>query len=186
MQRVVTNNPNGVVYVLGNDSFCIAAFNGLRTAGFKGTVTTIINCLTDATRTAVPADFLKGMQITAQAPFGDRKNSAIKQYNAVLDKYATENVDRSNIRGLAPYVALNGLNVANKDLKGDPTPAAIIAATKAMPWSVLPGTGLHFRCNGKADPTNPASCSNNTYIASLDASGQAKSYTPTGDAPIPG
>ena len=62
MQKVVSDNPKGVVFVLGNDTFCIAAFNGLRTAGFKGTVTSIPQCLSDATRTAVPADFLEGHQ----------------------------------------------------------------------------------------------------------------------------
>ena len=36
MQKVVSDNPKGVVFVLGNDSFCIAAFNGLRTAGLRG------------------------------------------------------------------------------------------------------------------------------------------------------
>ena len=40
MQKVVSNNPKGVVFVLGNDTFCIAAFNGLRTAGLQGQVTT--------------------------------------------------------------------------------------------------------------------------------------------------
>jgi len=186
MQRLASDNPKGVVYVLGNDTFCIAAFNGLRTAQFKGTITTIPNCFSDATRTAVPADFLKGIQIAAQAPFDDPKAEPTKQYNAVLDKYATQDVDRSNIRGLGPFMALAGMNVATKNLKGDPTPASIIAATKAMPWSLLPGTGLHFRCSGKADPDQPAVCSNNTYIATLDGTGKAKSYTPAGDTEIPG
>jgi branched-chain amino acid transport system substrate-binding protein len=186
MQRLTSTNPKGVVYVIGNDSFCIAAFNGLRTAGFKGTITTIPNCFSDATRTAVPADFLKGMKIAAQAPFDDPKALPTKQYNAVLDKYATEQVDRSNIRGLGPFMAFAGMNVATQGLKGDATPASIIAATKAMPWSVLPGTGLHFRCNGKADPEQPAACSNNTYVATLDGTGKAKSYTPVGDTQIPG
>jgi branched-chain amino acid transport system substrate-binding protein len=186
MQRLTSDNPKGVVFVLGNDSFCTAAFNGLRTAGFKGTITTIPNCFSDATRTAVPADFLKGMQIAAQAPFDDPKAGPTRQYNAVLDRYATEEIDRSNIRGLGPFMAFAGMNMATKNLKGEATPAAIIAATKAMPWSELPGTGLHFRCNGNADPDQPAVCSNNTYIATLDAAGKAKSYTPVGDSPIPG
>jgi branched-chain amino acid transport system substrate-binding protein len=187
MQRVASSNPKGVVFVLGNDAFCIAAFNGLRTADFKGTITTIPNCLTDATRTAVPADFLKGMQTASVAPWDNPKDPAIKQYNAVLDKYATEQIDRSIIRGLGPFIVLGGLNAATQNLKGEVTPASIIAATKAMPWSVLPGTGgLHFRCNGKADPDQPAVCSNNTLIATLDATGKAKSYTPVGDTQIPG
>ena len=68
MQKIVTDNPKGVVFVLGNDTFCIAAFNGLRTAGFEGQVVSIPACLSDATRTAVPADFLKGIKISATAP----------------------------------------------------------------------------------------------------------------------
>ena len=52
MQKVVTDNPKGVVHVVGNDSFCIAAFNGLRTAGFEGQVVAIPQCFSDATRTA--------------------------------------------------------------------------------------------------------------------------------------
>ena len=68
MQQVASNNPDGVVFVIGNDAFCIAAFNGLRTAGFKGVITTIPQCLTDATRTAVPGDFLKGMKIVGDEP----------------------------------------------------------------------------------------------------------------------
>ena len=38
MQRLVTTNPKGTVFIIGNDAFCIAAFNGLRTAGFKGKI----------------------------------------------------------------------------------------------------------------------------------------------------
>ena len=76
--------------------------------------------------------------------------------------------------------------MATEALKGDATPATIIAAAKAMPWSVLPGTGgLHFRCNGKAAPTEPAMCTNATLLATLDAKGKATRYTPVNDAQIP-
>ena len=78
--RLVSGNPDGIVFVIGNDAFCIAAFNGLRTAAFKGTVTSIPQCLSDATRTAVPGDFLKGMKISATSPLDDPKNPSMKQY----------------------------------------------------------------------------------------------------------
>ena len=65
MQKVVNDNPKGVVHIVGNDGFCIAAFNGLRTAGFKGQVTAIPQCFSDATRTSVPKDFLEGIKISA-------------------------------------------------------------------------------------------------------------------------
>ena len=77
MQRLVSGNPDGVAFVIGNDAFCIAAFNGMRTAQFKGHVTSIQQCLSDATRTAVPGDFLKGMQIAATSPLDDPKDPSI-------------------------------------------------------------------------------------------------------------
>jgi branched-chain amino acid transport system substrate-binding protein len=186
MQRLVSNNPKGTVFVIGNDAFCIAAFNGLRAAGFKGTITSIPQCLSDATRTAVPGDFLKGMKIAATSPIDDPKNPSMKQYYAVLDKYGASSVDKSSIGGIAMFEALAGTSVATKGLKGDPTPQSIAAAAKAMPWSVLPGAGgVHFRCNNKADATQPAVCTNALLAGTLNAQGKVVSYTPVGDDPIP-
>jgi branched-chain amino acid transport system substrate-binding protein len=187
MQQVTSNNPDGVVYVIGNDAFCIAAFNGLRTAAFKGVVTTIPQCLTDATRTSVPGDYLKGMKIAATNPVDTPKDPTMKQYYAVLAKYGANDVDKSQIGGAAMFTVLAGFRVAMQNLKGDVTPATIIAAATAMPWSVLPGTGgLHFRCNGKADASQPATCANNTLAATLNSQGKATSYTRVGDTPIAG
>jgi branched-chain amino acid transport system substrate-binding protein len=186
MQRLTAGNPNGVVFIIGNDAFCIAALNGLRTAGFKGEITTIPQCLTDSTRTSVPADFLKGIQIAASAPIDNPKDPTQKPDSAILKKYRAGGVDKTNINGQAMFEAMGGFGVAVHGLKGDPTPAAIIAAAKAMPWSELPGAGgLHFRCNGKADLGQPAACSAGTLAAKLDAQGKAVSYTPVGDAKIP-
>jgi branched-chain amino acid transport system substrate-binding protein len=186
MQKVVTENPKGVVHVIGNDSFCIAAFNGLRTAGFKGQVTAIPQCFSDATRTAVPADFLKGIKITSSSPVDTPKDPSIKQYYAVLDKFGASDVDKSRQTGLSMFEGITGLNVATQGLKGAATPAAIIAAAKAMPWSVLPGSGgYHVRCNGKADPTVPATCTTATLLATLGADGKATKYDKVGDTQIP-
>jgi len=186
MAKLVQGNPDGTVFVIGNDAFCIAAFNGLRTAAFKGTVTSIPQCLSDATRTAVPGDFLKGMKIAATSPLDDPKNPSMKQYYAVLDKYGASNVDKSSIGGIAMYEALAGTSVATKGLKGQPTPQSIATAAKAMPWSVLPGAGgVHFRCNNKADATQPAVCTNALLAGTLDSQGKVAKYTPVGDDPIP-
>jgi len=186
MAKLVQGNPNGTVFVIGNDAFCIAAFNGLKTAQFKGSVTSIPQCLSDATRTAVSGDFLKGMKISATSPLDDPKNPSMKQYYAVLDKFGASSVDKSNIGGAAMYMAVAGFAAANKGLKGDPTSAALSEATKKMDWTVLPGSGgLHFRCNSKADPTQPAVCSNGTLVAQLNSQGNVTKYVPVGDDQIP-
>jgi len=185
MQKLASGNPDGVVFVIGNDAFCIAAFNGMRTAGFKGHVTSIPQCLSDATRTAVPGDFLKGMQIAATSPLDDPKDPSMKQYYAVLDKYGASDVDKSSIGGIAMYEVLAGFSTAVQGLKGAVTPASIAAAAKAMPWSLLPGAGgTHFRCNNKADPAQPAVCTNALLAGTLDAQGKVTSYTPVGDDKI--
>ena len=86
-RRSSATTPRAWCTCVGNDSFCIAAFNGLRTAGFEGQVTAIPQCFSDATRTAVPADFLEGIKITASSPVDNPKDPSIKQYYAVLDKF---------------------------------------------------------------------------------------------------
>ena len=177
MQKVATANPKGPVFVLGNDSFCIAAFNGLRTAGYRGVVTAIPQCFSDATRTAVPADFLKGIQIAATAPIDDPKDPSIKQYYAVLDKFGAGSVDKSRITGISMFQGATGLNIATQNLKGEATPASIIAAATSMPWTVLPGTGgLHAICGGSVQPTNPAVCVPGSLAAVLGADGKATGY----------
>ena len=186
MQKVVSDNPKGAVFVVGNDTFCIAAFNGLRTAGFKGQVAAVPNCLSDATRTTVPAEFLKGIQISATTPIDTPKDPSIKQYYAVLDKFGASDVDKTRTTGASMFQGITGLDVATQNLKGEATPASIIAAAKAMPWSVLPASGgLHIRCNGKADPTVPATCTKASLLATLDAQGKASKYTPITDTQIP-
>ena len=126
------------------------------------------------------------MQISSFAPLTNTKDPSIKQYNAILDKYGAEDVDRTNTVGAAMFNAMAAFGVAVKGMKGDVTPASVISTIKSMPWSVVPGTGgLHFRCNGKADPTQPAVCSNATNAATLDATGKPASYTPVNDAEIP-
>jgi hypothetical protein len=84
------------------------------------------------------------------------------------------------------FEGITGLNVATQNLKGAATPASIIAAAKAMPWSILPGSGgYHVRCNGKADASAPATCTAATLLATLGADGKATKYTVAGDTQIP-
>jgi len=182
MQKVASSNPKGPVFVLGNDTFCIAAFNGLRTAGYKGTVTAIPQCFSDATRTAVPADFLNGIQIAATAPIDDPKDASMKQYRKVLQTFGASSVDTSRITGVSMFQGIMGLNIATQNLKGDVTPQSVIAAAKAMPWTELPGTGgLHAQCGGAVQPASPAVCVPGSLAATLGADGKATKYVIVND-----
>jgi branched-chain amino acid transport system substrate-binding protein len=182
MQKVASGNPKGPVFVLGNDGFCISAFNGLRTAGYKGVVTAIVQCFSDATRTSVPADFLKGIRVSATAPIDNPKDPSMKQYYAVLDKFGASSVDKSRITGVSMFQGILGLNIATQNLKGDATPQSIIAAAKSMPWTELPATGgLHAQCGGAVQPNNPAVCVPGSLAATLGPDGKATKYVVVGD-----
>nr|MDT0664673.1 ABC transporter substrate-binding protein [Micromonospora sp. DSM 115978] len=167
MQNVVDGDP-GIVFVLGNDGFCIAAFNGLRSVGYDGKISAISQCVTDATRTAVPADLLDGMVLAASAPIGT-DNPSTQLYNAVMETYGTEDIDTSRISGYSMFTAVAGFQAAVQDITGDITPENVITTIKAMPERELPGAGgLMFRCNGNAYPDEPATCVRGGLSTTLD------------------
>ncbi|WP_018504332.1 ABC transporter substrate-binding protein [Parafrankia discariae] len=183
LQRVTSGTP-GVVFVVGNDSFCISAFNGLRAVGYDGSISAVSQCVTDATRKAVPSDVLKGMTIAASMPSGGDDPSTVL-YNAVLEAYG-KGIDPSSSVGRGMFVTFAGLVTALEGVKGDITPASATAAIKAMPEKELPGGGgLTFRCNGKASPETPAVCIRGGLTTTLDGDGQPTAFKVLGNSPIP-
>jgi branched-chain amino acid transport system substrate-binding protein len=187
VQKIMSQGDPGIINVLGNDTFCIAAFNALRAVGFKGTVTTAAPCITDATRKAVPGSFLSGMQLSYSAPVGDTSNPSYTLYKAVVDTYGGgKSIDLSRTQGWGIFLAINGFQTALQGISGPVTSSTMVSTIKKMPWTELPGGGgLHFRCNGKADPTSPASCLTGTLVSSLDGSGNPTTYKVIHDTQIP-
>jgi branched-chain amino acid transport system substrate-binding protein len=182
MQQVADSDP-GVVHVIGNDTFCIAAFNGLRAVAFDGPVTTISQCMTEATVDAVPGDFFEGMRMSATAPVGT-DDPSVALYHAVVDSYADEE-PASETGGISMFTAIAGLAAPLENLSGDVTPAAVIATIKAMPEMELPGSGgLRYRCNGNAIEFAPATCTRGGLSTTLDATGEPTTYEVVGDTPI--
>jgi ABC-type branched-subunit amino acid transport system substrate-binding protein len=174
LQTALGGDP-GVVHVLGNDAFCIAAFQGLQTLGFKGPRTTITPCITDATRKAVPGDVLKGIVVSASSPV-DANNEMDELYRTVMSTYGS-GIDTSRASGHGTFTAMLGLVTALEGLTGEVTPATITAAIKAMPQKDLPdGGGLTYQCDGKRLPESPAVCVKGTLVTTLDDQGLPTSY----------
>jgi branched-chain amino acid transport system substrate-binding protein len=187
MAQLVKKNPDGVINMLGNDAFCIAAFNGLRAAGFKGTITANDACISENTRQAIPAEQLKGVRVVTQMPLNVKDDPSTRLYFSVLDKYGDASVDRLAQQGIFMFIGLAGLDAATAGLTGEVNPASIIAAARAMPFTELPGSGgRHFRCNKKADKDLAAVCSNAVLSAAYDENGQLGNYKVVGDEPIAG
>jgi branched-chain amino acid transport system substrate-binding protein len=182
LQPLAGGDP-GVVHVVGNDTFCISAFNGLHAGGFDGTVTTIAQCFSDAVKQAVPTEFLEGMRVAATAPLGTDDESVLL-YRAVQETYAAE-VTEHEIGGISLFTTMMALQVALEGTEGELTPASITAAIKAMPEKELPGSGgQRFRCNGKAIAFAPAACVRSTLVTTLDADGEPTTYETVGASPI--
>jgi branched-chain amino acid transport system substrate-binding protein len=185
-QRIVSSNPAGVVSVVGPDPFCVAAFNGLRAFAFHGTTIAISECFSsDATIKSIPGDFLNGLLTSSIAPVGDSADSSMRQYQAVLDKYAQDSVDPRDVVGLAVFQSFGALSVGTRSLTDSVTPASVTTALKAMKNEVLPASGGRlFRCNGKASRFGVAICSTSVAAATLDAHGNPTKYTLENNAPI--
>ena len=185
-QQVVASNPDGVVSIIGSDVTCIPALNGLHSLGFHGTITTISYCITDAMRKAVPGTVIKGMRFGAEAPFGDTSDPSMKQYAAILAKYAQGQVPPADQPGLTAFQTVAAIGVGTQGLTGAVTPASVIAAMKSMKNAVLPASGGRvFRCNGKATAEGPAICAVSTVTGTLDANGEPAGYRVDNNGPIP-
>ncbi|ONH23086.1 branched-chain amino acid ABC transporter substrate-binding protein [Pseudofrankia asymbiotica] len=182
MQQVVSNKSDEV-FIIGNDSFCISAMQGLKAVGFTGTISAISQCVTDATRKSVPGATLRGMVVSATAPVGPDSPS-MRLYQKVVDTYSTD-IDTSVQDSMIAFMLTAGFQASLDGISGDITPATVASTIKAMKETELPGgAGLKFRCNGKADPANPAVCVLGGLTTTLDDKGQPAEYKVLGNTPI--
>ncbi|OHV30097.1 MULTISPECIES: ABC transporter substrate-binding protein [Pseudofrankia] len=182
MQQIADDGSDQV-FIIGNDSFCISAMNGLKAVGFTGTITAISQCITDATRKAVPASTLKGVVVSATVPIGPDSPS-MRLYTKVAETYG-DGIDLSAQDGMIMFSLVASFQVATQGISGDITPAAITSTIKAMKETALPaGAGLKFRCNGKAIPDQPAVCVLGGLTTALDDKGQPTQYKVLGNTPI--
>ena len=183
----IANGAKTVVHIIGDDSLCIAALNGLAAASYSGPRTVLNNCVDDSVRKAVGAN-MKGVIEATPSPVGDPNDADQKLMKAVIDTYGQGDIDPGSALTNNMFMTMMGTRVALDGLKGDVTPASIISATKAMPLAELPnGGGLHFRCNGKAFPLTPAVCTRGTLRTTLDDKGEPTlPYKIISDTPIPG
>jgi branched-chain amino acid transport system substrate-binding protein len=176
MQEVAASGA-GVVQVIGNDAFCIAAFNGLNAVGYEGEISSITQCITDATREGVSADILEGISITSTIALGATDDPTFQRYEAVIDAYGDDVRDVDNATSMGGYVAMASLLTALDGISGEITHQTVIDTIRAMPEADLPGGGgMTFQCGGSASAELPAVCTNQSLRTRLDAEGRPASY----------
>ena len=110
--REVVDSGAGVVQVVGYDALCIAAFQGLSALGYDGAVTAVSQCITDATRQAIPADRLQGMYVTSAIALGATDDPSYQQYQAVMDAYGQDVDDVDNNVPMSGYTVIAALATA--------------------------------------------------------------------------
>jgi branched-chain amino acid transport system substrate-binding protein len=176
MQEIVDSGAE-VVQVLGNDAFCIAAYQGLEAAGYDGQITSVSQCITDATREAMSGGDLEGISVISSYALGAADDPSYQLYEAVMDAYGDDVDDVANIYPMGAYTVTAALLTALEGITGDITAESVNEAIETMPEQELPGGGgVTFRCGGSALPSLPAVCTNQWLRTTLDADGQPASY----------
>lgn len=176
MQQVAASGA-GVTHVLGNDSFCIAAIQGLKAVAYDGQITAVNQCMTDNTREAL-AGQLDGVNILSQLALGDTGDESFQKYLAVMEAYGQDVTDVENYVAMGGYAIVASLGSALQGIEGDIDTETVISTIKGMQTADIAGAaGATFQCGGSADPAQPSVCTNQWLRAQLDADGNAASYT---------
>lgn len=184
MQSLASSRP-GVVQIVGDDTFCTAALNGLREVGYKGPIAIISQCMSNALRKAVPGSFLKSVTMTATAPTSDANDPDVKLRAAIAHTFSKSQIDLSAGDTTGIYTSMMAMAQALHAITGPVTPATVAATMKAMPQLHLPlGGGVYWRCNGKPVAFLPAVCVRGVLLATLNDKGLPVSYKAVSNTPI--
>lgn len=172
----VADGGAGVVQVVGNDAFCIAAFNGLNTVGYDGAISSISQCITDVTRESVAGDVLEGINVSSTIALGATDDPTYQLYVAVMETYSDID-DVDNATAMGGYAAMASLLTALEGIGSDVTPDTVIETIRSMPEQEIPGGGgVKYQCGGPASEETPAVCTNQSLRTELDAEGEPTTY----------
>ena len=165
-------------HLIGDPTFCTAAFRAINAAKFTGTVTAIAQCLNDSTIKAIGSG-LKGVQVGYPGT-QDPADPDVQLGTAVIAKYGDPSKSTmSNSNDLGGFAVVANFMQLMKGLTGDITPASLITKAKTSP--VVPqilGAGGTLKCDGTKIPILPAECANALVVAELGADGQPLKFVP--------
>ena len=98
--------------ILGNDTFCIAALQGLEAAAYEGEIVAVSQCITDATRQAIPGEDLAGISIISGSAMGAADDPTYQLYEAVMGAYGDDVTDPESNIPMGAYTVMGALATA--------------------------------------------------------------------------
>ena len=162
-----------MIFVIGNDTFCQSVLTAAKNLNYAGKKMVISQCVSAASAAAIPGGYEGVLQQTSIDQSPDEFDT--KQMEAIVAKYAPG--ASTGGTALIAYAASLGFYRLVKDLKGDVTPASILAtilASKDVPLAM--GGGNKANCGSKPLPTLPALCSTGTLISPMTKEGKPTTY----------
>ena len=167
MTQVANGGPTHV-HIIGNDAFCIAAMNGLASAGYEGTISVLFSCASENVAKAVD---MEGVHLGVNTALGDPEEPGIQLLGAVMEEFGNDVDDPKAVS--TTFITVMAMRLGLEGITGDLTPENVVTTIKAMESTPIPGgKGLEFRCNGKAKPLTPAVCTRGALRVQLDADGE--------------
>jgi branched-chain amino acid transport system substrate-binding protein len=174
VQEALKQNPE-TWHIVGNPAYCTLDIKALRTAGFKGQISMISNCLDPSAIKTLGAD-LKGIKVDYVAG-EDPTNPDNIEMLALAKKYGDPKLVPQGT-AVGAYLVWSAFN---RIMKGatDITPAGIVTRMRATDGTIVVPTmkGSVIKCDGKQVPGIAIACTNGYLIGVLDDKGGVASYS---------
>ncbi|HTR69959.1 MAG TPA: ABC transporter substrate-binding protein [Mycobacteriales bacterium] len=168
----LTHHP-GQFMVLGDESLCDAVLKALQNAGYHGQIVALAGCISAGA--AKELTNLNGvLEFTTET--SDPASPELKVFNAVMDAYAPQSIDRLMAKN--DYQMIVALSLATHGLDGAATKGNIQHAINTMPPKRMPlAPQITFQCHHQLSEYVPAACSVDVLKTVLDSDGTIASST---------
>jgi branched-chain amino acid transport system substrate-binding protein len=174
VQAALKDNPQ-MWHIIGNPAYCSLDIKALRTAGYKGQITMISNCLDPAAVKALGKD-LEGIQVSF-ASGEDPADPDFQQLQAIATKYTGGKLVPQGTP-VGSYLVWEAFNRVMKKATSI-TPADIAATIKATDGTIAVPTvkGSFIKCDGKQVPGIAIACTGGFLVGTLDATGKISAFS---------
>jgi ABC-type branched-subunit amino acid transport system substrate-binding protein len=174
IQEALQGNPE-TFHIIGNPAYCTNTIKALKTAGYKGQITMISNCLDPAAIKTLGAD-LKGIQ-TSYASGEDPADPDTILLKAILKKYSEKTAPQGTAVG--GFLVWEGFARVMKGAT-DLTSTGIVTRMRATDGTIGVPTmkGSFIKCDGKQVPGVAIACVSGYLVGTLDDKGVPAAFSP--------